>query len=178
MEDEKILSLLFARDEAAIPALEQAHKAICVSMALQITENHADAEECWSDTCLAVWNSIPPTRPVSLRAYVLRIVRNAALNLVASGQRQKRASVLVELDECVTDGVPDRDAAVLGREINAFLGTLPHVEAVIFMRRYFLSQPVKTIADSFGMRENRVSKILAKLRKKLKKHLTEGGIFL
>jgi len=64
----------------------------------------------------------------------------------------------------------------IGRMIDAFMETLPKREAVIFIRRYNCSQPVKDIAAAVGMTENQVSKILAKLRKKLRKHLEKEGI--
>lgn len=178
MEDEKIIALLFARNEMAISALEQSHKAVSMSVAMEITANRSDAEECWSDTCLAVWNSIPPAHPASLRAYVLRIIRNAALNLIGAKQAQKRSAILIELDECITKAMPDMEVGEIGRAISAFLETLPQVEALIFMRRYFCSQAVGEIAKCLGYKENQISKILAKLRRKLKKHLTEGGITL
>ncbi|MBQ8186910.1 MAG: sigma-70 family RNA polymerase sigma factor, partial [Clostridia bacterium] len=142
----------------------------------EITGNAADAEECWSDTCLAVWNSIPPEKPDSLRAYALRICKNFALNLVKAKSRQKRSAVLVELDECVSDSLPDMEAEEIGHIIDAFMETLVRRDAVIFIRRYNCSQPVKEIAAAVGMTENQVSKILAKLRKKLRKHLEKEGI--
>ncbi|MBQ8187831.1 MAG: hypothetical protein IJ037_13320, partial [Clostridia bacterium] len=80
MEDSSIITLFFSRDERAVAELEKSHKRLCVSAANEITGNAADAEECWSDTCLAVWNSIPPEKPDSLRAYALRICKNFALN--------------------------------------------------------------------------------------------------
>ena len=56
------------------------------------------------------------------------------------------------------------------------MDTLPKREAVIFVRRYNCSQPVKDIASAVGMTENQVSKILQKVRRKLKKHLEKEGI--
>ena len=176
MEDSSIITLFFSRDERAVDELEKSHKRLCVSAANEITGNAADAEECWSDTCLAVWNSIPPEKPDSLRAYALRICKNFALNLVKAKSRQKRSAVLVELDECVSDSLPDMEAEEIGHIIDAFMETLVRRDAVIFIRRYNCSQPVKEIAAAVGMTENQVSKILAKLRKKLRKHLEKEGI--
>lgn len=123
-----------------------------------------------------MWNSIPPEKPESLRAYALRICRNFALNCVKAKNRQKRSAILVELDECVTDSLPDMEPQEIGRLIDTFMETLPKREAVVFLRRYNCSQPVKDIAAAVGMTENQVSKILQKLRRKLKKHLEKEGI--
>ena len=143
MEDAKIVALFWQRDERAITEFEQAHKRLCLSVARDITGDASDAEECFADTCLAVWNSIPPEKPESLRAYALRICKNFALNLVKAKSRQKRSAILVELDECISDSLPDMEPQAIGALIDAFMETLPKREAVIFVRRYNCSQPVK-----------------------------------
>ena len=176
MDDTKIIALFFSRDERAIAEFEKSHKRLCVAAANEITGNPHDAEECWSDTCLAVWNSIPPQKPESLRAYALRICKNFALNLVKAKGRQKRSAILVELDECISANLPDMEPQEIGRMIDTFMETLPKREAIIFVRRYNCSQQVKDIAAAVGMTENQVSKILQKVRRKLKKHLEKEGI--
>ena len=176
MEDSKIIALFWERSETALTEFEKSHKRLCVAAANEITGNSHDAEECFADTCLAVWNSIPPEKPESLRAYALRICKNFALNLVKAKSTQKRSAILVELDECLSDSIPDMEPTEIGHMIDSFMETLPKREAVIFVRRYNCSQSVKDIAASVGMTENQVSKILAKLRKKLQKHLEKEGI--
>ena len=176
MEDTKIIALFWQRDEQAIIEFEQSHKRLCISAAREITGDVSDAEECYNDTCLAVWNSIPPQNPDSLRAYALKICKNFALNHVKAKNRQKRSAILVELDECISDSLPDMEATEIGALIDTFMETLPKREAVIFVRRYNCSQPVKDIAAAMGMTENQISKILQKLRRKLKKHLEKEGI--
>lgn len=176
MDDTKIITMFFSRDERAITEFSAAHKRLCVTAANEITGNAHDAEECFSDTCLALWNSIPPEMPASLRAYALRICKNFALNLVKANRRQKRSAILVELDECITETIPDLEPTEIGALIDGFLETLPRREAVVFVRRYNCSQPVGDVARSVGMTENQVSKILQKLRRKLKNHLEKEGI--
>lgn len=176
MDDKRIITLFWQRDEQAITEFTVSHKRLCICAASEITGNPHDAEECFSDTCLALWNSIPPKKPESLRAYALRICKNFALNLVKAKNRQKRAAVLVELDECITESLPDMELSKIGTLIDTFMETLPKREAAIFVRRYNCSQPVKDIAAAMDMTENQVSKILQKLRKKLRKHLEKEGI--
>lgn len=176
MDDTRIIALFWQRDECAVMEFTASHKRLCICAANEITGNLHDAEECFNDTCMALWNTIPPQKPESLRAYALRICKNFALNLVKAKSRQKRSAVLVELDECITENLPDMELSEIGATIDRFMETLPKREAVIFIRRYNCSQPIKDIAASFGMTENQVSKILAKLRKKLQKHLEKEGI--
>ena len=176
MDDAKIITLFWNRDERAITEFTASHKRLCVAAANEITGNAHDAEECFADTTLALWNSIPPEKPESLRAYALRICKNFALNIVKAKMRKKRSAVLVELDECLIESIPDMEPTEIGHMIDGFMETLPKREAVIFVRRYNLSQSVKDIAASVGLTENQVSTILQKLRAKLKKHLEKEGI--
>ena len=82
MEDSKIIDLFWRRDESALKELENSVGKLCLRAAREITGNSLDAEECFSDTCLAVWNSIPPEKPDSLCGYALRICKgNADLRL-------------------------------------------------------------------------------------------------
>ena len=178
MEDMQIIALFWRRDEQALTELTRAHKRPCMAAAREITGSEADAEECFNDTCLALWNAIPPQKPASLRAYAMRICRNLALNRAKAGRRQKRSAILVELEECTSLAQVDAEPGEIGRAIDSFLEIIPRREAVLFVRRYFYSQPVKEIAAGVGMTENQVSKILQKLRGKLKKHLEKEGIGL
>ena len=78
--DAAIVDLYFARDEQAIKATDQKYGALCMQTSMNIVNSRPDAEECVNDTYLKTWNSIPPTRPASLCAFVLRIIRNLSLN--------------------------------------------------------------------------------------------------
>lgn len=176
MEDVQIITLFWRRDERAITEFERAYKRLCLCAAKEITGNASDAEECFNDTCLAVWNSIPPENPNFLGAYALRICRNFALNTIKAKNRQKRSAVLVELNECISEDITDMTPQDIGHAIDSFLEMLPKRESIIFIRRYFCSEPVKEIAANLGMRQNQISKILAKLRKQLKNHLEKEGI--
>ena len=77
--DEAIIDEYFARDEQAITSTSSKYGAYCGSIAYNILENHEDAEECVNDTYLSAWNSIPPTRPASLSAFLGKITRTASL---------------------------------------------------------------------------------------------------
>ena len=176
MDDSKIIALFWQRDECAIAEFIASHKRLCLCAANEITGNPHDAEECFNDTCLALWNTIPPQKPESLRAYALRICKNFALNLVKAKSAKKRSAILVELDECVAANLPDMEPQEIGHIIDTFMETLPKREAIIFVRRYNCSQAVKDIAAVMDMPENQVSKILQKLRKKLQKYLEKEGI--
>lgn len=54
MEDERIVLLYWDRDEAAISESSMKYGAYCTSIAQNILQNPADAEECVNDTASCV----------------------------------------------------------------------------------------------------------------------------
>ena len=106
MNDESIISLYFARDEQAIAETAAAYGTYCHRLSVGILHDEGEAEECVNDTYLKVWNSIPPDRPLSLKAYLGRIVRNLSLNRYKAMLRRKRnrelEACMLELSACVS----------------------------------------------------------------------------
>lgn len=170
------------RDERAVEEFLKSYRRLCTGIAREITGDERDAEECVSDTCLRLWNSIPPEKPVSLRSYAAHITKNLALNRTQYSSAAKRSGILAELEECAAQDftqAPEEilEKSVLSHAIDEFLETLSERDAKLFVRRYWYSEPVKEIAVFFGMTENAVTKRLAVTRKKLKKFLTGKGVY-
>jgi len=185
LQDAEIIQLYFERDEKAITMTEKAYGKYCFSIVDNILHNEQDSEECISDTWLRAWQSIPPQKPTRLKLFLAKIARNLAFDRYRMRHAEKRsgdemALVLDELEECIAsneDIEQDFERKNLKEVINAFLRTLPTRERQIFLRRYFYAEPVKEIADTFGLNQNHVSVILKRTRKKLAEHLKEEGYF-
>ena len=176
MEDSGIIALFWKRDERAISEFENKYKKLCHTVAYGITGNHGSAEECVSDTSLRMWNSIPPEKPVSLKAYAVKIVRNLAISVFRAEHAAKRSAVMVELEECESETAVIDEGGELKEILDDFLETLDRTSARVFLRRYLFSEQVKKIAADLGISENKVSKILMKTRKNLREYLAERGI--
>jgi len=184
MEDEEIIELFFRRDENAIDALLARHGARGKRVARDVTGSEEDAEECLSDACLALWQAIPPLRPLHLGAYFVSAVRNAALMRVRARSAARRgggeyALAIDELGDTLCGGDTPQDAletAELAAAIDGFLSTLSRDDRIMFVRRYWLLSPVETIARSLGCTRARVKSSLHRSRGKLEKHLKEEGL--
>jgi len=183
MDDHTIIALYWDRDQAAIPATRKKYGGYCHTVAAGILPDRRDREECLNDTWLAAWNTMPPQRPRMLSAFLARITRNLAFNRWQSSRAQKRGGgqttlVLEELADCVS-GTEDPVEAVLERElceaIREFLTLLPEKRRTLFLRRYWLVQPVHRIALELGMLPGSVSMELTRTRRALKEYLTERG---
>ncbi len=182
MDDQRIIDLYFARNEQA-PALTQVrYGRLCYGVAKGILSRHEDAEECVNDTLLQAWNTIPPTKPDSLPAYLCRITRNLAINRYRQSHREKREAdqltlALDELSECLS--APDEgtlDSIAIRDAMQTFLRAQSETVRNIFLQRYWYVRPIADIAAEFGMSENRVKVTLHRTRAKLRDYLRKEGI--
>ncbi|MBQ7315985.1 MAG: sigma-70 family RNA polymerase sigma factor [Clostridia bacterium] len=174
LSDEEIIGLYFARDEQAIVETDMKYGKVCTGIAMNILGNHADAEECVSDTWLKTWESIPPKRPPVLQAFLCRIVRNLSLNKCRDNRRARRNQALwEELEGCLA--LPEEAAGELSGLLTDFLVHLDVTDRRLFMGRYWHACAVKDLAAAYGMTANAVSLRLYKTREKLRAYLTERG---
>lgn len=183
MEDQNIIKLYFDRDEAAISETASKYGKYCRIIAMNILGSHEDAEECVNDTYLGAWNSMPPQKPSMLSVFLGRITRNLSFNKYKYYHADKRgggetALILDELSEIVS-GEESVEDEVLERElineINSFLNALPEHKRGIFIRRYWYSDSISSIAERYGITENAASVTLNRIRNKLREYLTERG---
>ena len=176
MDDKQIIELYFARSEAAIGESEKKYGVYCRTIAGNILTNRADAEECVSDTWLRAWDSIPPTRPERLGAFLGRITRNLALDRLRAEKR--KCPIREELGECLPQGDPTAsmvDRVVLTQVLDRFLEGLPPKKRRLFLRRYWYFASVQELARDFGMSQSSVKMTLLRLRRELKEQLKQEG---
>lgn len=182
MEDSKIIELFYERSEQAIVELSKQYGAVCHQVAKNILNNQQDAEECVNDAYLGAWNTIPPQKPNPLLTYVCRIVRNLAIMKFHANTALKRNSyydvALDELEECLSSAdtvEAQMDAKELSSLLDRFLDTLPQVDRVLFVRRYWHSDSISDIAARLSLTNNHVAVRLSRIRKRLKNYLKKEG---
>ena len=179
MEDEKIIELLWNREEQGLKELEIKYGKQLQRLSEQML-NIEDAKECVSDTHIAVWNSIPPKRPEFLYAYVAKICRNISLNKVQWNQAAKRGSRIcelsLELEQCIPDMKHSMDSIELGSIISTFLQNLPEEKRHIFIRRYWYGASINELAKFYGYRNSKIKSILFRVRNELRAYLEKEGV--
>lgn len=183
MDDEMILDLFFMRSQQAIEAVSHKYGALLFHLAQNILGNPGDAEECVNDAHLAIWESIPPQRPLPLKPYVCKIVRNLALKRYRYRTAEKRSAgfdlAFSEIEECLgaSEGPEEiQDLKELQAALNTFLKRLPHQDRILFMRRYWFGDSLAQISQRLDITENNASVRLFRLRQKLTKHLKKEGV--
>lgn len=181
MSDERIIELFWQRNEEAIALSQETYGSECFALSERILNCTEDAEECVNDTWLRAWNAIPPTRPLYLRAFFMKIVRNLSLNKLEKRSAAKRGNsqtevLLSELMEAIPDSEQTEDivmAKELSNTISIFLMKAPQRETSIFLRRYFYMQDIREIAEAVNLTEAIVAVKLSRMRKRLLLYLKE-----
>lgn len=180
MDDREIVSLFFARDEGAIRACEAAYGRYCMGISMGILASEADAEECVNDTWLRAWQSIPPTDPPSLKAYLGRIVRNLSISRYRERHRHKRNAdlevSLSELEDCIP--MREEQAGELLPLLERFLRGCDPLDRRLFVGRYWHNYTARTLGEANGLTANAVSLRLLRVRERLKEFLEKEGYHL
>lgn len=184
MDDKQIVDLYWERSEKAIKETAAKYGGYCYSIAINILNNSADAEECINDTYLSAWNSIPPHRPSVLSTFLGKITRHISIDKWRKSNAEKRgggqtAIVLDELSECIPDKNSIEhtvEAQFLADIINSFVGDLQDKDRRVFLCRYFYLDSVESIADRFGYSQSKVKSMLHRTRQKLRTRLEKEGL--
>lgn len=178
MEDTQIVELFWQRDKSAIREVERSYQHLLCHIAKNITFSKEDAEECVNDTYMKLWNAIPPEKPDSLKNYAARIVRNLAIDRYRKTQRRDSEVPLIceELESIFSDAEQDYEKIELKELINSFLASLGKQERVLFVKRYWQTESIRDLANTFEMRESAVKMRLSRTREKFRKYLKKEGV--
>lgn len=183
MDDTHIVGLYWARSENAIAETQCKYGAMLKGVSFALVQSAEDAEECVNDTYLVAWNSMPTERPKYLGAFLAKIVRRISVDRYRASHAEKRCGATVPIDElaeCLPSSVTtegDYKAVELSRKINDFLLELPKKKRFVFVRRYFYSDSVTTIAQSCKMSEANVKTVLCRVRRALKEYLEKEALY-
>ena len=184
LSDEEIIALYWDRDEQAISRTDEKYKKFLLSVAFNIVFDDQDCEECLNDTYIDAWNSMPPSKPALLQAFLATIMRRTAIDRYKSRKRQKRIASeltvsLSELEEIIADeGDSSAETDELARLLSDFVRSLPDRRMYIFMSRYYFARPIGEIASLLCCSESTVNKEIAAIKRELKEKLMKEGYTL
>lgn len=179
IDDEKIIEMLFDRDEQALKIADKKYGPLCRKVAYNIIKNHEEVEGCINNSLFQLWNAIPPARPKSLKAYICGIVRNVAVKICREQARyNENQTNFSELIELFSDGEKieeQLDSKILGGYINEFLSSIDKTNRKIFVMRYYYNLPTKNIASVLNINDTTVRTKLFRTREELKSFLINKG---
>ena len=186
MDDNRIVELYWQRDEAALTATEERYGARLLAVARRILADPQESEEAVNDTYLKAWNSIPPNRPASLGAFLVRITRGLSVDRYRRRAAAKRAASpytlsLEELAECVSAGNTTEqavDLTLLAASISDFLRQQTPTARQAFVCRYFFADSLREIAARQNVTVSQVKSMLHRTRQSLRTYLQKEGFSL
>lgn len=173
-KDDEIIELYWKRDPKAIEETQTHYGEKLGRLSFGILENREDAQECVNDTYLRTWNSIPPTRPQFLFAYLAKICRFLCFDVLDHKNAQKRSALVVELTHEMQQCIPDSrnedkvQGEQIGQNITAFLRTQSKQDRLLFMKRYWYGVSIKDLAQQMQISESSAKVRLHRIRGRLK----------
>lgn len=183
MEDSRIVSLYWDRDETAIEQTDRKYGRYLTKIAYNILADREDSKESVNDTYLAAWDSMPPHKPQVLSTYLGKLTRRISIDLFRRKTSQKRgggeyALSLQELEDCISGGNTTEQALnvqLLSEAIEKYLRSITEEARNVFIGRYYYLDPVKQIADYCRISESKVKILLYRTRQGLWEHLQKEG---
>lgn len=179
------MELYWQRSEEAIFCTMRQYGGYLMKLAVNILHLREETEECVNESYLSAWEQMSPDRPERLLPYLGRITRCLALNRYDYLNARKRKAdftlQLSELEDCLSSGdTPQEqlDRQALAQAISAFLRSEDAESRMLFLRRYWYSDPIKDIAKRCGLRESTVKSRLFRIRGRLKDYLLREGFHL
>ena len=173
-----------AGDAAAFAVLVEAHQSAVFGTVLRLVFDREVAAEVSNRAFFKAYEhlaSFDETRP--LRAWLLRIAANEALNELRSRRRDAAhtfggAAAEIELEQL--SGAPDPGEIVSRRERRAAVrdavSRLPEPQRVVVVLRYFADLAYADIAELTQQSVNNVGVILLRARERLRRDLETQGV--
>lgn len=162
MEDKELALWIVNDPEAGLRTAMQCHAPAVKGILTRILPGRPqDVEECMSDVFVALWKNARQLcrTGAPVKAWLVVTARNAGINRL----RQLRRRQALPLDEDVADAMQLLDA-------------VPSPDREIFLRKYYLMQPARQIAQALGMSESSVNTRLSRGRERLRRQLEQKGV--
>ena len=176
LDERELIARAQHGDTRAFEQLVRIHQGIALRVAYLVVRNPSEAEDVTQDALVKAYRSLDRFHVESpFRPWLLRIVRNEALNRVRSNKRRDRLAIQVGRDPVSGDTVLSPEAVVLtgeeGRQLLALIDDLPERYRSVVIHRYLLDlseqDTAKILGVPAGTVKSRASRALERLRKGL-----------
>lgn len=180
-EENQIISLLQEKSEAGLTLLSNRYGRLLFSLAKNILKDSRDAEECVNDTYMEAYHALAEKQPDSLTAYLCTIAKHNALDRLKMRNRKKRADTNTVSFEEIEEIVPclePRESEQLRELLDEFLQGQSPESRMLFVRRYWYYDSFHDLSKLLKVSETAVRMRLSRVKKQLKRFLTEKGVEL
>lgn len=180
LEERDLIVKSCAGDGRAFGELVRAHQQVALRVAYLVVRNSHDAEEVAQDAFVKAFRALAGFRDDEpFRPWLLRIVRNEALNRVRGRQRRERASQRLMADPGSGGAAPSPESFVVtGDDSGAILAAmdrLPLRYREVVHHRFLLGLSEGEVAQVLGMPKGTVKSRTSRGLKGLRGLLEEMG---
>lgn len=176
MDDQALVALLRQDQSRGMEVLLEQYGALLRYVIRGILENTQDAEDCYSEVSLLLWQRMADYRADkgALSPWLTVIARNTALNHLKA-HRRRNAHLTEQETEPPAPETPEQTLLKKERQqrLKATLAELNERERQLFYRKYYYLQSTAQIAAELGLTERAVEGRLYRLRRFLMQEL--GG---
>lgn len=176
LDERELIASAQSGDTRAFEQLVRIHQEIALRVAYVVVRNRSEAEDVTQDAFVKAFRSLGRFRDESpFRPWLLRIVRNEALNRVRSSKRRDRLAIQAGRDPVSGDAALSPEAVVLteeeSRQLLALIDDLPERYRAVLVHRYLLEMSEQETSEILGVPpgtvKSRTSRALDRLRMRL-----------
>ena len=187
---ERITEMAANGNEQAFEQLVRIYENAVYNMAMYITQSREDALDVSQEVFVKLWQSLPTFRgECSLKSYLMKLTRNASLDLMRKRSRRQSVSLTsenekgeeIQLDIPDTSDDANPEQLYLKNEriqkVREGLSRLDEEQRQIIIMRDMNGMSYTDIANALNINEGTVKSRLNRARSALKKLLLEGNYF-
>lgn len=176
LDERELIASAQNGDTRAFEQLVRIHQGTALRVAYLVVRDPSEAEDVTQDAFVKAYRSLDRFRGEDpFRPWLLRIVRNEALNRVRSTKRRERLALRVINDPVSGDAAPSPETEVMSEEerrrLLGLIEDLPERYRSVLVHRYLLDLSVEETSEILGLPlgtvKSRSSRALQRLRKSL-----------
>ena len=166
-------------DRAFMAALYRKHQHFMLRIARKYTNNHADAEDVVSESCIALYRNIAALRALDDLChcyYIASAVKRKALDLLGSAKRHQKYFVSLEVFGDVASSARIEKNFILQEEVVLVLQAveqLPLKERIVLKLKYEFELDCADIAKYAKLSQASIYKYLSRAREKVRAAVCE-----
>lgn len=176
LDEQDLIASAKNGDTRAFEQLARTHQGIALRVAYLVVRDSSEAEDVTQDAFVKAYRALDKFRAEApFRPWLLRIVRNEALNRVRSTKRRESLALQVANDPVSGDAAPSPEAEVMSREergrLLGLIEDLPERYRSVIVHRYLLDLSEEETSQILGLPvgtvKSRRSRAVQRLRKSL-----------
>jgi len=176
LDEQELIASAKNGDTRAFGQLVRTHQGIALRVAYLVVRDSSEAEDVTQDAFVKAYRSLDRFRTEApFRPWLLKIVRNEALNRVRSTKRRDSLALQITNDPVSGDAAPSPETEVISEEergrLLGLIEDLPDRYRSVIVHRYLLDLSEEETSEILGLPvgtvKSRSSRAMQRLRKSL-----------